>query len=59
MTQAYEENDMRTGTYVGVYMKYLLNHIRKRDMDIESVFKNVQADFQVDHIFQRMLQVEP
>ncbi len=27
-------------------MKHLLNHIRKRESDIETVFKGVQADFQ-------------
>ena len=26
--KAYEENDIRTGVHVGVYMKHLLNHIR-------------------------------
>ncbi len=31
---------------VGMYMKHLLNHIRKRESDIETVFKGVQADFQ-------------
>ena len=44
--KAFEESDMRTGTQVGVYMKHLLNHIRKKDLDIERVFKNVQSDFQ-------------
>lgn len=27
-------------------MKHLLNHIRKKECDIETVFKGVQADFQ-------------
>jgi hypothetical protein len=27
-------------------MKHLLNHIRRRECDIETVFKGVQADFQ-------------
>lgn len=44
--KAFEESDIRTGTQVGVYMKHLLNHIRKKDLDIERVFKNVQNDFQ-------------
>lgn len=44
--KAFEENDMRTGTNIGIYMKHLLNHIRRKDLDIERVFKNVQNDFQ-------------
>lgn len=44
--KAFEESDSRTGTQIGVYMKHLLNHIRKKDLDIERVFKNVQSDFQ-------------
>lgn len=44
--KAYEENDTRTGTNVGIYMKHLLTHIKKRELDIEAVFKNVQSDFQ-------------
>jgi len=44
--KAFEESDLRTGTQVGVYMKHLLNHIGKKDLDIERVFKNVQNDFQ-------------
>ena len=38
--------DTRTGTHVGIYMKHLLTHIKKRELDIENVFKHVQADFQ-------------
>merc|ERR1719361_2494830 len=26
--KAFEENDTRTGTHIGIYMKHLLNHIR-------------------------------
>jgi len=44
--KAFEENDTRTGTHIGIYMKHLLNHIRRKDLDIERVFKNVQNDFQ-------------
>jgi mucosa-associated lymphoid tissue lymphoma translocation protein 1 len=44
--KAFEENDIRTGTQIGMYMKHILNHIHKKDLDIESVFKNVQNDFQ-------------
>ena len=43
--KAFEENDTRTGTNIGIYMKHLLNHIRRKDQDIERVFKNVQNDF--------------
>ena len=37
---------MKTGENTGIYMKHLLNHIRRKDLDIERVFKNVQTDFQ-------------
>ena len=44
--KSFEENDMKTGENTGIYMKHLLNHIRRKDLDIERVFKNVQTDFQ-------------
>jgi len=44
--KAFEENHVRSGTQIGMYMKYILNHINKKDIDIETVFKNVQSDFQ-------------
>ena len=44
--KAFEENDFRTGAQIGIYMKHILNHIHKKDLDIERVLKNVQTDFQ-------------
>ena len=43
--KAFEENDMRTGTNIGIYMKHLLNHIRRKDQDIERVFKMFKTTF--------------
>ena len=46
--KAYEENDIRTGVHVGVYMKHLLNHIRSLGWNL--IFLTI-LNFKLSYIY--------